>query len=124
MRILLLSSNSAWAHGFSELARVSGWSLRLASSKDEFCALCNDGHVDVLVAESLPGVNLIDALRRLRALGSTCAVVWVDGTSAPHTELRDYAEFADRRVAHHTPWVEWGAILAAQFALLRRHGWR
>lgn len=124
MRIFLLSNNSDWSQGFSQLAQASGWLLNTAHTLDEFQRSFDDQNVDVLVAESLQGAQLADTLRQLRTQGSTCGVVWVADESACHSELCNYAEFADRRVARYTPWIEWEAILTAQHALLQRHGWR
>lgn len=124
MRIFLLSNNSDWSQGFSQLAQASGWSLATASRLGDFLRRFDDQTVDVLVAESLQDANVVDTLRQLRTQGSTCGVVWVAGESSRHTRMCNYAEFADRRVARHTPWIEWGAILNAQLGLLQRHGWR
>lgn len=124
MRIFLLSRNMTWVHEFSKMAHMSGWSLEFASNIKDFKASFNDALVDILVAESMQGANLIETLRQLRSERKTCAVVWVDGESGPHAKPLDYAEFADRRIDPRTPWVEWSAILLALLAILRRYGWR
>ncbi len=97
-----------------------------ACNTEEFERKFSDAEVDIVVAESLLGANLIEILRQLRAQGATCGVVWLhdDHALSGEGEPLNYSDFADRHASKRIDFRELRAILLALFAILKRHGWR